>query len=244
MVIYKTTNIINDKWYIGKDSKNNKGYFGSGIAIKKAIEKYGKENFKKEILEYCKDKNHLSEREKYWIESSNAKNDPKSYNMAEGGQGGNLTEFRKSSNKGKTYEEILGEDKANKLKEKRREAIKGEKNPMYGKKLSEEHIEKMRSANKNRVYHFDESARHNMSIAQKGKKASDETKSKMSKSRRGKTKKGISIIQIDENGLMINEFKSISECASFFNLSYSTTCRIISGENKNHTINLKINNGS
>ena len=59
MIIYKTTNLINSKIYVGQDSKNNYNYLGSGIIIKKAIKKYGKENFKKEIIEYCNDKQKL-----------------------------------------------------------------------------------------------------------------------------------------------------------------------------------------
>lgn len=50
IVIYKTTNLINNKIYVGKDSHNDSNYFGSGTILVKAIKKYGKENFKKEIL--------------------------------------------------------------------------------------------------------------------------------------------------------------------------------------------------
>ena len=50
MVIYKTTNLINGKIYIGQDSKNNPKYLGSGVIFLKAIKKYGKENFVKETL--------------------------------------------------------------------------------------------------------------------------------------------------------------------------------------------------
>ena len=59
MVIYKTTNLINGKIYIGQDLENNPNYFGSGLIFKKAILKYGKNNFKKEILEYCFNKQEL-----------------------------------------------------------------------------------------------------------------------------------------------------------------------------------------
>jgi hypothetical protein len=74
-VIYLTTNLINDKKYIGLDSYNKPNYLGGGTALKRAIRKYGKENFKKEILEYC-DKENLEKREIYWISYYNAVEDP------------------------------------------------------------------------------------------------------------------------------------------------------------------------
>jgi hypothetical protein len=93
MVIYKVINKINNKWYIGKDAANRPYYYGSGIAIKNAIKKYGKENFEKIILETCSDKAHLIEREKAWIAESDAVNDPMSYNLAAGGEGGDLSKY-------------------------------------------------------------------------------------------------------------------------------------------------------
>ncbi len=87
MVIYKTINVINGKFYIGQDSKNNPNYLGSGILLQRAILKYGRNNFKKEILETCNSKEELNEREIYWIKKLNAIKE--GYNIATGGEGGN-----------------------------------------------------------------------------------------------------------------------------------------------------------
>lgn len=88
MVIYKTTNTINSKFYIGQDSKNNPSYLGSGLYLKRAIEKYGKEHFIKEILQVCDDKDSLNAAEIYWIRELRATEI--GYNIVDGGQGGNL----------------------------------------------------------------------------------------------------------------------------------------------------------
>jgi len=87
MIIYKTTNLINGKFYVGKDEKNNPEYLGSGINLNRAIKKYGKENFIKETIEVCSTREELIEREKYWIKETKAQE--LGYNIADGGWGGN-----------------------------------------------------------------------------------------------------------------------------------------------------------
>jgi len=54
-IIYKTTNTINGKIYVGKHNKDNDDYLGSGKLLKRAMKKYGKEYFCLEILERCSD---------------------------------------------------------------------------------------------------------------------------------------------------------------------------------------------
>lgn len=51
--LYQITNLVNNKIYVGvhKTTDMNDGYMGSGKVIRAAIEKYGAENFKKDILE-------------------------------------------------------------------------------------------------------------------------------------------------------------------------------------------------
>jgi len=91
MHIYKITNKINGKWYIGKHNGTDPNYFGSGKLLKQAVEKYGKENFERIILEEVE--TDINAREQSWISSTDAVNDPMSYNLAIGGEGGDLSKF-------------------------------------------------------------------------------------------------------------------------------------------------------
>jgi group I intron endonuclease len=88
MIIYKTTNLINGKIYIGQDSNNDPDYLGSGIALKRAIRKYGKINFNKETLDFCNNKDELNEREIYWINEFKSTDKKIGYNISKGGSEG------------------------------------------------------------------------------------------------------------------------------------------------------------
>lgn len=92
MYIYKTTNLINNKIYIGQsvqESSKSKTYLGSGISINASIKKYGRKNFKKEILEeyVYYDQDLLDEREIALIKKFNSKDKTIGYNIDDGGKG-------------------------------------------------------------------------------------------------------------------------------------------------------------
>lgn len=87
--IYCITNLVNGKKYVGQ-SKNVKLRFNehcnpnNPAVIGRAINKYGKENFKYEILEH--NISNYNERERYWINKLNTMI-PYGYNMIPGGEG-------------------------------------------------------------------------------------------------------------------------------------------------------------
>ena len=87
--IYKTTNILNNKFYIGMHSTTNlkDGYVGSGTHLRHAIRKYGVANFKFEIIEWCDNREKLIQREKEIITEEYI-NDVNCYNIKPGGLGG------------------------------------------------------------------------------------------------------------------------------------------------------------
>ena len=89
-IIYKTTNLLDGKYYIGchQTTDVNDGYLGSGKHLKRAIKKYGKENFKFEILHNVNSKEEMFALERN-IVNEELVNDPLTYNLKPGGSGGN-----------------------------------------------------------------------------------------------------------------------------------------------------------
>lgn len=86
--IYKTTNLITGKVYIGQHQRARftTKYKGSGTLIKGAILKYGEHNFKVELLERCKDQQELDLREQYWIDYFHSREPAIGYNQSLGGR--------------------------------------------------------------------------------------------------------------------------------------------------------------
>lgn len=108
--IYKITNTLNGKFYIGKHQTKNldDGYMGSGNLVKRAIAKHGLENFTKEILFVFDSEQEMNDKEKELVVLSE-----QSYNLCEGGKGG----FGYINRNGLKYPQSkLNEARLNKIK--------------------------------------------------------------------------------------------------------------------------------
>lgn len=134
--IYKITNLIDGKTYIGqhKYKKLNDSYMGSGVHIKRAIKKHGIENFKKEILySNIQYKETVDDMERFAIAKERAIGKAE-YNIADGGQGGHLSEETRR----KISETSKGKKMSEEAKRKMSEAHKGQVTWNKGKHISEE----------------------------------------------------------------------------------------------------------
>lgn len=107
--IYKTINLINNKIYIGQKHSQiflgNK-YLGSGLHLKQAIKKYGKQNFIVELLCFCATKAELDQAEKYYIKLYNSTNSTIGYNISLGGYGPEFGGFNGKHHTTATKEKI------------------------------------------------------------------------------------------------------------------------------------------
>lgn len=146
--IYKRQNKINGKIYIGQHQYDKEGidynYLGSGSIFKKALSKYGNDNFTYELLESCENIDQLNERESYYIRIFDSVS-PKGYNLRDGGKGKVLSEEAHIilSNAQRKY---YNEHPEKALYES--EARKGSGNPMFGRKQSEKQRKAASEANK------------------------------------------------------------------------------------------------
>jgi group I intron endonuclease len=212
MIIYKTINLVNGKFYIGKDVKDDASYLGSGRILKQAIKKYGKHNFRKEILEVCFTLDELDKREKYWISYHNATKE--GYNLTSGGTGGdtwtnnNLETHwnigRTPWNKGKTG--IYSDETISKMSDSKKVFFTnnpdkkinsgsfkdGENHKLFGVKQSNKTVNKrVNKLISNGTY--------------------EKTKERMKSNSYAKQRP---IKQFDLNGNLINEYTSIAEASS------------------------------
>lgn len=92
--IYKTTNLVNKKIYIGlhkSDDIENDNYMGSGSAFSKSFKKYGRDNFKREILHEVNTLEEASKLESLIVNESFVR-DRNNYNLKTGGVNGWMLE--------------------------------------------------------------------------------------------------------------------------------------------------------
>ena len=173
--IYETTNLVNNKKYIGKKKSNNylgNNYLGSGIALGNAIIKYGKANFIVKLLEECDSLDSLNQQEKYWIKFYKQNTTFELYNIADGGDGGNLTP--------------LGGHYGHKMSDETKQKIS---NALKGRKLTEQTKQKIACKNKGRKHTTQTKTKISNSCKGNhlGHKRSPETKRKISEKAKGRT---------------------------------------------------------
>lgn len=150
--IYKITNLINNKIYIGVHGTNdpNDNYMGSSKVLKIAINKHGIKNFKKEILFGYEDEMSAYKKESEIVNEIFI-NRKDTYNLKLGGfgcpKGKNAYWYGIRGKNNPNY----GLKRSNETLERKRIASIGENNGMFGRKLSKEHKEKIRQANLNKI---------------------------------------------------------------------------------------------
>lgn len=86
--IYLTTNLTNKKKYIGRKQSDKflgTSYLGSGVHLKRAVEKYGRDKFRVDLLYKCDSYDELVRSEAYFIKLFDAVNSESFYNQSYGG---------------------------------------------------------------------------------------------------------------------------------------------------------------
>ena len=193
--IYKTTNTVNGKFYIGKHQTHNPidSYYGSGKKLILAIKKYGKENFIKEILFIFDNETEMNLKEKELITEDFVKRKD-TYNIGVGGEGG--PHFKGKKHSDETRRKIAEKEKLSrkdKKFKKTKETLANEKKSLLEKNngtfFSKETIEKIRQKAIERNKNINKEHRNKISKSMKefykNNTISDETKQKMREKRLG-----------------------------------------------------------
>lgn len=160
--VYLTTNLVNGKKYVGahRSSTFDESYKGSGKVLWRAINKYGWDNFKTEILKWCYSKEELFQEEFFEIERRDAVRSREYYNMMPGGRGGDnkttltpeehqryIQKIKDSKNRPRTQKEVAHMERLHQLQ--------------VGHPRSDESKQKSSESNRGQVR--SEEAKHHMS---------------------------------------------------------------------------------
>ena len=163
-IIYKITNKNNGKYYIGmhKTDQLDDGYMGSGKLIRRAIKKYGSENFSKDILHIFDNEDDMKAKEKELVVLNEM-----SYNLCDGGKGG-FGYINKNPNKFLTEKRLNSLMSWNEAQHRWRIKYDGDENfRIETKERSRLALQKARENNPNGTFF--------------GRKHTEKTKQKMSK---------------------------------------------------------------
>ena len=214
--VYKTTNVLDNKVYIGQKLGNefNSNYTGSGLHIKRAVKKYGKIHFKVELIAYASVKKALDNLEKFYIaEMRRLLSDQNVYNISDGGAGerrcGVKNPFYGKHHSPETKKRWSSIRRGRKLSDLAAKHIEEMNVARIGKSLSAEHKAKLsivksginnamygKVGDKNPMYgrKHSKETKEKIRIRALGRHASVETRMKMSASRLGKK------INVDRGG--------------------------------------------
>lgn len=185
-ILYKTTCVITKKYYIGIHStkKLNDGYLGSGKIIRASINKHGKENHVREILEFLDTRNVLMKRESD-IVNKELLNDPLCMNLVFGGNAPGILCGARHHMFGKKHSE-----QTKKMISENRKGIKHSEEAKLkisvaskGKTVSDVTKQKISIANKAKMT---AERRANISVVHSGKIIEDWHKQKIGDAKRGK----------------------------------------------------------
>ncbi|WP_445480364.1 hypothetical protein ACULLL_09415 [Lysinibacillus irui] len=138
--IYVTTNKINGKKYIGKciygRVNNWENYLGSGVYLKRAIKKYGKENFERKIIINACSEEELNELEEYYLNYFDVVNSTEYYNIKLTSIGGDIFTFHPNKEA---------------IRKQRIKQMTGEGNHQFGKPKTKKMIESVKKANSKHI---------------------------------------------------------------------------------------------
>jgi len=220
--VYCTTNTANGKKYIGQNKTCNESYLGSGKLLKRAIKKYGKHYFVKDIL-WEGPVEYVNEMELYWIEYFSADTNKMFYNICENA---NPPVLRGESNG--FYGKRHSSNSIDKIKQARKEQTNINYQIGLEKLHSEESILK-RSDTFKKLYsqglikHWSkgQTKENNSTLADIGRKIS-----KTTKGREGKNKKPIYCKEINKS------FDSVTQASRELDLKQGDISNVLTGRQK------------
>jgi len=241
-IIYKVTNIVNGKIYIGQTIQTLKYRRNAHLIDKRncyfhnALSKYGKKNFEWVILEHCSSKEELDEMEFHYIKQYKSNFKQYGYNMTLGGEG---TLGIKRSKEYRLKQSIAqsGKTVPIEVRKKISRSMMGSKNHFYGKKHSLETRQLISIKNKGKAHPQTEEVKKKISQAKKGISRSPETIRKMSENTLGDKhwRAGMFVITTPKNEEFV--IKGLNHFCRLYNkdiLHSSNLINVANGKRRQH----------